>query len=402
MTITGKVAAEPSVAVGGQAGDAGWLSLAVMSFVHFLNDGSANYLPGILPAVLVMLHEPVSLAGAIMAALLIGQALQPLMGRLADWLGGNSLIVIGATGSAIGGGLLGFAHNLSLLIGDLLLISVGNALFHPQALAAVRSQLKRRQALGLAFFLIGGELGRGIWPVVTGWIVVHAGIASLWFTALPAIVMIPFIVRIAPHLPARRARAVKIDWRRHRGPFVGLVGYAGLRAFVTYGLVTFIPLLWHLRGGSLIGGASIITTLISVGVVGNLAGGHLVDRFGRRPVVLLSSVVVIGLVPLLAAVSGVFVWIMAALLGIVLFSSSSVTVLIGQDIFSENRSLGSGIALGLGNGVGALLVFVVGFWLSVRTIGGMFWLLAAASALSIAFALAIPGRYMGTPHVQNQ
>lgn len=378
-------------------GQSGQLPFVAMSFVHFLNDGSANYLPGILPAVLVMLHEPLSMAGAIMAALLIGQALQPLMGRLADWLGGNSLIAIGLAGSAVGGGLLGFAHSLPLLIGDLLLISVGNALFHPQALAAVRSQLRQRQALGLAFFLIGGELGRGVWPVVAGWIVVHAGISSLWLTSLPAVVMLPIILRLAPHLPAKRTGGEKIDWQRHRGPFVGLVGYAGLRSFATYGLVTFIPLLWHMRGGSLIGGASIITTLISVGVVGNLAGGHLVDRLGRRPVVLLSSVAVIVLVPVLTLMSGAFVWIVAGLLGIALFSSSSVTVLIGQDIFSENRSLGSGIALGLGNGVGALLVFIVGFWLSAGTIEGMFWLLAASAALSIAFALSIPARYMTAP-----
>lgn len=39
-----------------------------MSWAHFLNDGAANYLPGVLPAILISLNLSVALAGTIMAA----------------------------------------------------------------------------------------------------------------------------------------------------------------------------------------------------------------------------------------------------------------------------------------------------------------------------------------------
>ncbi len=365
-----------------------------MSWTHFLNDGSANYLPGILPAILIALHEPVSMAGAIMAALLIGQALQPFMGQIADRLGGNSLIAIGLSGSAIGGGLLGFAHELPVLIGLLLLIGIGNSTFHPQALAAVRSLVQKRQGLSLSLFLIGGELGRGVWPVVVSFIVVHFGLPALWITALPAIITIPFIAKIAPKLPRRVSAGAHIEWRKHLQPFIGLVGFAGTRAFITYGLVTFIPLLWHLHGGALISGASIITTLIGVGVIGNLTGGHLADRLGRRPVIVISSILVILFVPLMLYAAGVWIWVIAAIIGMSIFSSSPVSVLIGQDIFPENRSMGSGIALGLGNGIGAMLVFLVGFWITDQTIAQVFWVMAVAGVISALLSLIIPQRYM--------
>lgn len=365
-----------------------------MSWTHFLNDGSANYLPGILPAILISLHEPISMAGAIMASLLIGQALQPVLGQIADRLGGNSLIAIGLAGSAIGGGLLGFAHGLPVLIGLLLLIGVGNSTFHPQALAAVRNLVKARQGLSLSLFLVGGELGRGVWPVIVSFIVVHFGLSSLWMTAIPAIITIPFIVKMAPKLPRRPANQVKISWRSHLQPFLGLVGFSGTRSFITYGLVTFVPLLWHVHGGSLLSGASIITTLIGVGVIGNLTGGHLADRIGRRPVILLSSILVILLVPIMTYATGIWIWIIAAFIGMALFSSSPISVLIGQDIFPENRSMGSGIALGLGNGIGALLVFLIGFLINEQTISQVFWILAAVGVVSALFTMIIPNRYM--------
>lgn len=54
-----------------------YVRLGSLSWLHFLNDGSANYLPGILPVVLITLHVSVSLAGTVMSALLIGQNIFP-------------------------------------------------------------------------------------------------------------------------------------------------------------------------------------------------------------------------------------------------------------------------------------------------------------------------------------
>ncbi len=374
-----------------------------MSWAHFLNDGSANYLPGILPAILLSLNEPVSMAGAIMAALMIGQALQPFFGWIADRIGGKNLIIIGLFGSSIGGALLGVAqHNLGLLIALLLVIGVGNSMFHPQALAAVRSIVQKRQGLSLSFFLIGGELGRGIWPTVTSWIVVHFGLINLWITAIPALITLPFLIKFAPHLPSKKGQSAKIKWSSHVMPMVGLVGYSSTRSLVVYGLVTFIPLLWHLHGGSLVSGASIITTLLAIGVIGNLSGGHIADRLGRRLVMVTSSILVMVFSPFFLFTTGAWIWLVAALLGIMLFSSAPVTVLIGQDIFPENRSMGSGIALGLANGIGSLLVFFVGFFVTDRTIESIFWILAVVSFLSIIFSIMIPKSLMshggGTHH----
>lgn len=369
-------------------------SLLGLSWVHFLNDGAANYLPGVLPAVLVSLDQPVRVAGALMAALSIGQTTQPLMGWIADRVGGRSMILIGLLASSLGGAMIGRATSMGSLIVFLVLIGLGSAMFHPQALAAVRTLAPVRLGFLTSAFLVGGELGRGVWPTVASLIGTSFGLRSLWVVAIPALVSVPFLWRWAPRLPPRPRALGVLGWRRQAYPLALLVGYRGLRALVTAGLVAFVPILWHLRGGSLVGGASIVTTMLVIGVIGNLAGGHLTDTLGRRPILLLSAVAMSVFIVPMALVHGVWIWIFAALVGVSMFLSASTTVLIGQDMFPGSKSMGSGIAMGLANGVGAILVLVLGLWVSASTLMLVFWVLAAVGLLSGLLALGFPPALM--------
>ncbi|MHB1491787.1 MAG: MFS transporter [Cellulomonas sp.] len=365
-----------------------------LTWAHLLNDGAANYLPGVLPVVLISVRQPIQMAGVLIASLTIGQALQPLLGWVADRVGGRWLVALGLLLSSAGGALLGVTHSLGVLIVLLLMIGLGSALFHPQALAGVRSLLQGRRGLPTSVFLVGGELGRGIWPVAASLVAAHLGLEYLWIIAIPGLVTVALLFRWAPDLPARPRAVGAIRWREHRRPLALLLGYSGTRALTSFGVVTFLPILWHVRGGSLVTGASIITTVIVAGVVGNLAGGHLSDRFGRRPVLVISALATAALILPVAYLHGPAVWVAAALLGPAMFLTASPTVLIGQDIFPENRSMGSGIALGLANGVGALLVLAMGLLISDVTVIRVFWVLAAGSAASVLAALAFPRALM--------
>ncbi|MGH9045560.1 MAG: MFS transporter, partial [Acidimicrobiales bacterium] len=353
-------------------------------WAHLLNDGASNYLPGVLPAILIALGEPVRLAGALMAALIIGQALQPATGWLADRVGGRSITTLGLLFSSIGGALLGIAPSTGVLVALLLVIGAGGAAFHPQALAGVRTMVSARSAFYTAVFLVGGELGRGLWPTLASLIVSGLGLRWLWLVGVPGILTVPWLFAMAPRMARRARNASRIAWRQHSRPMSVLIGYRGIQAFTTYVLVTFIPIMWHLRGGSLVSGATIITTMITAGIIGNLLGGHMTDRIGCRPVLIGSALVPPAVIVPILYLPGAWVWVFAGLAGIGIFLSGSTTVLVGQDIFPENRSMGSGIALGLGNAIGSVLVLIVG--LGVHDTTGVLVVFSVVSGLSILAA----------------
>lgn len=365
-----------------------------LAWAHLLNDGAANYLPGVLPAILVALHQPLRMAGVFAAALVIGQAFQPLVGWIADKLGGRSLIMLGLLMSSVGGGLLSVAHSVFLLTLLLVLIGFGSSFFHPQALAGVRSLVQGRQGLRTSIFLVGGELGRGIWPTVASIVASNMGLGALWLLAIPGLITLVLLWRWAPDLPKRKREAGKIRWRKNARPLSLLIGYRSIRAVTTFGLATFIPVMWHVRGGSLVTGASIITSMFVIGVIGNLWGGDWADRIGRRPVLVVSALATSAFIFPVVYLNGALVWIATAPLGIAMFLTASTTVLMGQDIFPENRSMGSGIALGLANGIGALLVLFIGFLVNSNDVLTVFWVLAALGVISSAMAFAFPKELM--------
>lgn len=367
-------------------------SLAAMSWAHFLNDGAANYLPGVLPAVLVALHAPVALAGSIVGALLLGQGLQPLYGWLSDRIGGRALIFVGVAGTTLGGAVVGVAPGYWSLLAVLLVIGVTNSMFHPQALAAVRGLSTGRDGLNMSVFLVGGELGRGIWPVLGSLVVAQFGLASLWVLGLPAALSLPWLYRRVPHLRSRNADSAPVAWRRHWPDLANVILYSALRATLMFSLVTFVPLMWHQRGGSLVAGASLISVLLVVGIVGNVGGGHLADRFGRRPVLFASSSLSALLLALFLVVSGPWLWVVLGLLGIVLFATLPLTILMGQDILPENRSLGAGLALGLANGCGALAVMALGALAAHWSITAVLWLNVGLAAITLAQIPFLPER----------
>ncbi len=370
--------------------DPHYTRLAALGWLHFLNDGAANFLPGILPAVLIAVGLNTGYAGAVMSALLVGQSLQFFGGWLADRIGGRWLILLGLAGSTLGAIAISLATSPAWLIPALFGIGISNALFHPQALAGARTLSGKRPGYGMSLFLVGGEIGRGIWPLLASLVVVAWGLRSLWWLGLPALLSMAMLWRVIPEQPRRPAHLDGVDWSRYRLARVALVGFSLLRALAIFATVTYLPVWWHQQGRPLVDGASAIAVLLVVGIVGNIGGGHLADRIGRRAVMAGSSVLGAILFVVLLKSDGIAVWIVLGLLGMALFASLPLGILIGQDLFPGNRSLGSGIALGVSNGLAALALLPLDTLARSHGVAAVFGCLAAAMLVSVIAVAALP------------
>ncbi len=339
------------------------LRLAVLTFVHFLNDGAVNFLPGVLPAVLVRLALPDADAGLIMSALLIGQGLQPVMGWLSDRYGQAWFLVPGLSLSLLGGAFVGLAGSLWVLIAILLTIGIGNAAFHPPGLATARRMAREKRAsLVMSVFLVGGEIGRGLGPLLASLVILQWGFHGLLVLAVPVLCLVPLLPRtLRPAGPqTRTVPGDRHSWMERLRSLWPLLLFAGLRSSLVYASVTFIPILWHERGGSLIVGASLVSVQLLVGVVGNLGGGWLADRMGRRPLLVSMSLISPLLLGLFEFLPMPWAYLDLGVLGISLFATLPVTILIGQDRSHGEPAFGSGVALGLGNALGAVGLLILG------------------------------------------
>ena len=365
-------------------------SLLALGWLHFLNDGAANYLPGILPAVLIGLKLDVSLAGTVMTALVFGQALQPATGWLADRFGGRRFLAIGLLGTSLGAALLPLLPQAFLLWPVLLIMGCTNAVFHPQAMAGARSVSGSRQGLGMSIYLVGGEIGRGIWPLLASLVVVWFGIKWIWLLTLPALFSVPLLWRVLPIQPQRQRSGIAIDWRRHLFPVSILLCFCFLRALAIFGLTTFLPVYWHEQGASLVAGAATITVMLIVGVLGNVGGGHLADRIGRRPVLVYSSLMAFVLLLAFLWAPNELRWVLLGLIGMALFASLPLGVIIAQDMFPENPSFGAGVALGFCNGAAALALSGLGVVAHYSGTRAVLYCLVAALLLATLLARVMP------------
>ncbi|MGH9413687.1 MAG: MFS transporter [Terriglobales bacterium] len=372
--------------------------VALLSWAHFLNDGAANYLPGVLPAVLAALVLPIRDAGLIMGILIAFQALQPIAGVLADQRGARFMIIAGLAGSSLGAAWIGWASSGAALVSALVLIGICNTILHPPALAISRRVAAGRGEQATALFLVGGEIGRGAWPLFAGILVTTWGLHSLWVLSLAAIPTLPLLWLRVPHYAPARSRLGAWRGVREAGrPLVMVIVYSALRSTQAFGVTVFVPLLWHERGGSLAGGAGLITTMLVVGIVGNLGGASLARRWGKRPLVIAGSLAFTILLACFLLASGIWLWITMALLGIAVFGTLPLTVLMCQDQLPQQHSLASGIGLGFSNALGAGLVAILGLLAAVWGPQGVLWSFVASGALAFLFSFALPSSAPSCP-----
>jgi FSR family fosmidomycin resistance protein-like MFS transporter len=188
-----------------------------------------------------------------------------------------------------------------------------------------------------------------------------------------------------------------------RGQRLGLVllllGLIIMETVVLSGLKTFIPLYYAEFGGlSADWIALMLTTIALTGAAGTLVGGIAAERFGRRLVIILASLFVVG--TLLAAFrsEGWLQLLLLALTGFLLSMPWPLLVVMVQEAMPNNVGLASGLTLGLAYGASGLGIAALGrvgdlFGLPT-TMTIIIWLPLVALGLS----LLVPARVAQTVH----
>lgn len=347
-------------------------------------------LPAILPLLILNNGYSYFTAGLLITAYNVTSSFtQPVIGWLSDTKGLTINISISLLISAVFVGLMGIAHNYYLLMLFAVLAALGHACFHPAALSMV-SRLCSSENRGrlTSYFVVGGNFGYAIGPVLAGALVWWLGLPGLLLLIIPAVVMAFALKYILPGgitkaCPPKAAPADTPHGVTSKKPFIILMIASILRAWAIFAAITFLPMYLVSQGYDLVMASMVVTLMLLAGVAGQVAGGHFSDRYGRKEFMIFGLVLCIPPFGLFMLTGGIISIIGLILFGFFLWSTFAVAVAMSHELLPGNVGLASGIMLGLAIGFGGLGVAVNGM------IADHYSLAAALGTIPIPIAAAI-------------
>jgi FSR family fosmidomycin resistance protein-like MFS transporter len=293
---------------------------------------------------------------------------------------------------------IGLLPSYASLIPFLVFGGLGVACFHPQAAALAAHFSGPRKGLGVSLFMVGGNVGYGLGPMVILAIVLALDLRKSYLALLPAVIFALLLARYLPKsvlpVPAGRVEAMETNPVRLKewAPFSVLWLVVWLRSAAILSLTTFLPTLQTMRGLSLAAGGSSFTVFMICGALGGLVGGSLSDRLGRKTMVILSFFLVIPAFHAFLHVSTRWSLISLAFLGLSFFLGESPCIVMAQEMVPGKGGTMSGLIMGFAWGMAALGVFGTGVLADnfgmERAMGFLLYL--PITALALAFLL--PGK----------
>jgi FSR family fosmidomycin resistance protein-like MFS transporter len=379
-------------------------TIAGLSAAHLVIDLYGPALPAIMSFLILTYGFTYFAAGLLVTVYNVVSSLaQPGIGWIHDRRGMQlppalSILVCGVFIS-----LLGIAPGFGAMLTFCGIAALGHAAFHPVALSLTgRESTDTNRGRILSYFVVGGNLGFALGPLAAAAAIGILGEQGILLMAIPAIAMavaLPLLLpRAARHPPAPASggepaatAAPAVVWM----PVAILVTAASLRSIVIFGSIAYLPTYLAEGGLDLLAANTLLTVMLLVGVGGQVAGGAVSDRSGRKETILAgmagTAVFLAGFLLLPSPVN----LLSLMLFGFSLWSSFSVTLAIAHELLPGNLGLASGLLLGLSMGVGGLGVALIGALGDAIGLAGALWALFGITLLAIPLFVVLPYPWKG-------
>src|SRR5665647_6822 len=362
-----------------------YFPIGVLSLAHMLNDMYSNYIPQMLPFLVVLMPGFTATKAAILvSAFTITSSLsQPVFGYYLDRQGKRWLVHVGTLWMAIMLSLTGIAQNYILIVIFAGLAGLGTAAFHPQASTMINVLSGSRKAVLLSIFVAFGNMGFALSPLLLVPLFQTYGLHATIVTVIPGILVALLLYFFAPRnesligtAPAFSVVLKSLKLVSHE--LSAIVGVIAIRSLAYTGMLTMLPLYFKSESLSNIAAGHLVTIMLAAGAAGGILGGLISDKFGRKRLIIGSLILATPFFITFLFTQGAISTIFLALGGASLLSSFSVTVVAAQEAIPENKALAAGLTMGFAGGVGGIAVIFIG---RIADIWGL------TSALSVLFML---------------
>ncbi|MDH5372792.1 MAG: MFS transporter [Acidimicrobiia bacterium] len=339
--------------------------VATIAGGHAVHDTFTAFLPPLLPRFIESMSLSNTAAGMLSAFLQIPSLLQPVIGHLADRTTLRWIVVLAPSITAAAMSLLGWAPGYAVLALLLLVAGLSVASFHATAPVAIGYLSGRRLGRGMGFWMVGGELGRTLGPLVVVSALAVMSLRSMAFLAIAGLVTSVILhFRLREVSLRSRGDGEQIHWKTAvqamRGVMLLLAGLVVLRSMMMMATTIFLPVFLTEEGTSLWMAGAALSIVEGAGVAGAFAGGWISDRVGRRAVLAFSHVAAPISLLLFMVADG---WVRIALLpviGVTLLAIQPALMALVQEQFPDSRALANGVYLSINFAIRSIAAVVYG------------------------------------------
>ena len=341
--------------------------ILILSISHLFVDITGSALPVMMPFFKNSLQLSYTAVGTvIMVSNLTSSIIQPFFGYFSDKIEIKWLLPVSVGLTYAGFASVGLAPSFNVLLVLVVMHGIGVAAYHPEGTKITHYFTGSRKVTGMSFFQVGGNLGLALGPLLITYAMELANLSgSLLFLimGLPILGMVFLFleeitssIRNEKHgLRAQETGSHLMKEEGQWGSMLFLILGVTMRSWVHMGLITFVPFYYIdvLNGDAFTAGKLVFVFLMG-GVVGTVIGAFIADRMGHKYYFSLSMILSTPLLFLFLQVTGIWVVLILFLVGLVLISSFSVTIVMGQAILRNRLGMASGLMMGFVVGMGGV------------------------------------------------
>jgi MFS transporter, FSR family, fosmidomycin resistance protein len=384
-------------------------TLLLLIMGHLVVDTTQGALPALLPLLKQAQDLSYAQAGAIVMTMnLTSSVIQPLFGHFSDKWRLRWLLPAGLAISGLGFSLVGLAPGYATVLLLVVLSGLGVASFHPEAFKAVLGSVSTRKVVGVSWFMVGGNSGMVIGPLMVGLFCAWLGLGGTVLFALPGLLMAGLYLLCWPRLSARRS----LEAAQGQGPPQPLAGRLGplgilvaaviLRSWVHSGLTSFVPFYYvNVLGGQEVDTWRLLTTFLLAGVVGTALGAPLAEKVGPKRFFVVSVALTTPLTLWFLQASGPWMYLAMALDGAFLVSTWSVVMVMAQQILPDRSGMVSGLMVGFAIGTGGIGAAVLGAVADRWGVSTVLYIVAVLPLLSALVGCFVPAGAGARPGVDG-
>lgn len=326
--------------------------LVTISGGHAVHDTYTAFLAPLLPQFVEKLSLSNTSAGLLTVFMRMPSLFQSVIGHLADKSALRWIVILGPGATATAMSFLGWAPGYLGLALLLMLAGVSLAAFHATAPVAVAYLSGNRLGRGMGFFMVGGELGRTLGPLVVVSTLAVTSLRSMAFLSVAGVatsLVLYFLLRDAPLQTKQDGE--QVPWRdavrSMRGLMVMLGGLTAIRSMMMISVTVFLPLFLTNEGTSIWLAGAALSIVEAAGIAGAFAGGWVSDHVGRRAVLLFGHIgAPIALLGFLATGGNLRIALLP-IIGFTLLAVPPVLMAVVQEQVPESRALANGIYLSM-------------------------------------------------------